>query len=97
MKKVFLLIAVTGMMLTSCKKCKDCEMKYEMINGAGMSEFDELVQSMGYSDMNAYMSAQSGGSAEMCSDDLTTAESYNLEMDIDMDGTKDYRMYYDCK
>jgi len=24
MKKVFLLIAVAGMMLTSCKKCKDC-------------------------------------------------------------------------
>ena len=72
-------------------------MKYEMINGAGMAEFDVLVQSMGYADMNAYMSAQTGGSAEMCSDDLTTAESYNLEMDMDMDGTKDYRMYYDCK
>jgi hypothetical protein len=52
---------------------------------------------MGYADMNAYLSAQSGGSAEMCSDDLTTAESYNLEMDMDMDGAKDYRMYYECK
>ena len=36
MKKVFLLIAVAGMMLTSCKKCKDCT-SVTAIDGVTMS------------------------------------------------------------
>jgi hypothetical protein len=98
MKKVFLLIAVAGMMFTSCKKCKDCEQKYEFINGALEADFQELAEMLGYATFEEYMNATIQVSdSEFCGDDLDTMEDTEMTYDMDGDGTTDYRVYYECK
>jgi hypothetical protein len=98
MKKVFLLIAVAGMMFTSCKKCKDCEQKYEFINGALGADFQEMAELAGYATYEDYMNAQiQVSNTEYCGDDLDTMEDTEMTYDMDVDGTTDYRVYYECK
>tara|TARA_B100000795_G_scaffold240440_1_gene202620 strand:- start:57 stop:353 length:297 start_codon:yes stop_codon:yes gene_type:complete len=98
MKKVFLLIAVSGMMFTSCKKCKDCEQKYEFINGALGADFQQLAEDLGYATYEEYMNAQiQVSNNEYCDDDLDQIEDFEVKSDMDFDGTFDYRVYYDCK
>ena len=38
MKKIFLLIVLAGALLTSCKKCKDCEVKVEVLSTSSMDD-----------------------------------------------------------
>ena len=96
--KLFLLTLTIGLVFTSCKKCEDCEMEYEMINGATTAELDAGVSLLGYASWDAYFNAtlkQSGG--EYCGDDLEDVEAISEETDLNADGTNDFRVYWDCK
>ena len=89
---------VLGFLFTSCKKCEDYEMAYEMINGATTADLDAGVSLLGYSSWDAYFDAtikQPG--SEYCGDELDDVKDISEETDLDADGTNDFRAYWDCK
>jgi|TARA_B110001469_G_scaffold68656_1_gene65375 hypothetical protein len=90
MKKYLLLIVLAGVFLTSCKKCKDCEVKVEFLSTSSLTNSDcQLVYGM---DCQAYFnSVYAATSAEFCGDDLDAAEE---TADVT---TADTRVYWDCK
>ena len=94
MKKYLLLLAVSGLFLTSCEKCKDCEykMEWQFVNDAST---DDLYQSMGYANTQDYYdqfySNVLPASEEFCGDELEAVEGY----DQTIPGA--YRIYIDCK
>ena len=90
MKKYLLLLAVSGLFLTSCEKCKDCEVKVEVFStSAADNEACQLAFNM---DCEAYYNSLYAGTAtEYCGDDLDAAEA---TADV---STGDYRIYWDCK
>ena len=96
MKKFFVLIFLAGAFLTSCKKCKDCTIAYETLNGYDASGLDAAAELMGHADWDAYV-ASLYPSQEFCKDELDAAEEVSDEADLDGDGTMDYRAYWDCK
>ena len=102
MKKYLLLLAVSGLFLTSCKKCKDCEYKidWKITEGyttAEITELDaqfELLYGMGYEEyyQDLYSSAFTSVNEEYCDDDL---EAIEATTDENLPGY--YRLYWDCK
>ena len=90
MKKYLLLIALGGVLLTSCEKCKDCEVKVEFLSTSTLSNADcQLIYGM---DCEAYFNSIYAASAqEFCGDDLEAAEE---TADVT---TGDVRVYWDCK
>ena len=91
MKKYFLLIAVVGLCLTSCKKCKDCEVKVEVLSTSTLD--DAACALMGdFATCQEYFDNLYAATAiEYCDDDLDAVDG------IDLGSTTDYRAYYDCK
>jgi len=99
MKKCFLLIALAGVLLTSCKKCKDCEYKVDWQITDGLSAEDLAMNNAQYQllygmDYEEYL--QQGlftpSSAEYCGDDLDAIEA---TADVNITGL--YRFYWECK
>ncbi len=90
MKKFFLLIAVTGLFFTSCKKCKDCEVKVEVLSTSTLDD-DACEEAFGMNCQDYYDSMYSATATEFCGDDLEAAEATE---DVT---TVDYRIYWDCK
>ena len=99
MKKVFLLIAVAGMMLTSCKDCKDCTLKHELLNEAMEAEYQEDAEAAGYTTIEEYFNSDIGEiDTKYCDEDLKDVQStYVLLIDSDGDNMADYRVSFDCK
>ena len=99
MKKYFLLIAVVGLCLTSCKKCKDCEVKVEVLSTSTLTDADCAATSsaMGGSATtcqeyyDALLSSSLAPATEYCGDELEAAEA---TADVT---TTEYRVYWDCK
>ena len=100
MKKYLLLLAVSGLFLTSCKKCKDCEYKVEWKITDGFTS-DELavldasymaMYGMTYENYFQSLYAPVNSSAEYCGDDL---EAIEATADVNVAGY--YRYYWDCK
>ena len=90
MKKYLLLIVLAGVFLTSCKKCKDCEVKVEVLSTSTLD--DAACQAAFQMDCQAYYNSLYAGTAtEYCGDDLDAAEE---TADV---STVDYRIYWDCK
>ena len=90
MKKYLLLIAVAGLFLTSCKKCKDCEIKVDVLSSSTLDDAAcQEVYNMSCQDY--YNSLYAGTATEYCGDELDAAEA---TADV---STSDYRIYWDCK
>ena len=97
MKTKLLLIAlIAGFTFTSCKKCKDCQITYETLNGYSMDDLNSGAVVLGYADWDAYMTSLYP-SEELCDDALDAAEDISDSADLDGNGTMDYRVYWDCK
>ena len=93
---MIMLCFITAFAFSSCKKCKDCQISYETLNGYSMSDLNSAASLMGYADWNAYMDA-SFPASELCDEALDAAEETDDSTDLDSDGTMDYRVYWDCK
>ena len=97
MKKYFLLIAVVGLCLTSCKKCKDCTVKVEILSTStmddAMCEAASTAAGGSATTCEGYFNdVYAAGAAEYCDDDLDAVDG----LDLGTDGIN-YRAYYDCQ
>ena len=90
MKKYFLLIALAGLFFTSCEKCKDCEVKVEVLSTSSLDD-DACEAAFNMSCQDYYNSIYAGTATEHCWDELEAAEA---TADV---STIDYRIYWDCK
>jgi len=88
MKKYLLLLAVSGLFLTSCEKCKDCEIAIDLDNSYPLTDAD-CQASFGMNCEDYLTNAYSA--AEYCGDELEAIEST-----ADVTGVG-YRVYWDCK
>jgi hypothetical protein len=88
----FLLLTI---ILSSCQKCKTCQVSTSPINGYDFSTLNDYATALGYADWNSYM-ATLYPAEEFCGDDLDEAEEVDLETDLDADGINDYRVFYNC-
>ena len=87
MKKYFLLIALAGVLFTSCKKCKDCEIKIDLTSAYPLTDSDcQATFGMNCED---YLT-QGYASEEYCGDELEAAEEVNVT-------GIGYTVYWDCK
>jgi hypothetical protein len=89
MKKYFLLIAFAGSLLTSCQKCKECEIKVEFLPTSSLTESD-CQENLGMSCDDYFNMVYGQPAEEFCGDQLDAAEDYE-------DINEDYRVYWDCK
>tara|TARA_B100001109_G_C18669594_1_gene383504 strand:+ start:347 stop:616 length:270 start_codon:yes stop_codon:yes gene_type:complete len=75
--------------------CKDCLLSWEALNGYDISQLNAGAQILGYASWDAYMNAIYT-TGELCGEILEYAEGADESVDIDGDGTFDYRVFYDC-
>jgi len=102
MKRYFLLIALAGVLFTSCKKCKDCEYKidWKITEGYTTAELAvldaeyQLLFGMDYEEyyQDFYSSAFISVNEEYCGDDLEEIEDM---ADVNVAGF--YKLYWECK
>ena len=96
MKKIFLLIVLAGALLTSCKKCKDCEVKVEVLSTSSMDDAacaaaSQATGGTATTCQEYFDDLYSVTAVEYCGDELEAAEE---TADVT---TTDYRVYWDCK
>jgi hypothetical protein len=94
--KIFSLIFLFALFFSSCEQCKDCTITYETINGYDAAGLDATAQLLGYADWNAYVSSMYTPE-EFCDEALDEAEDLEESADLDMDGTNDYRVFWNCQ
>ena len=95
MKKIFV-IAAAMFTMASCTKCKDCQVSIEALNGYDLADADAGFQLLGYDGLQDYYD-QTMPMQEFCDEALESAEATDETSDLDMDGTDDIRVFYDCK
>ena len=99
--KLFLIALIIGFAFTSCKKCKDCDAKYEFINNDDIQPLYELAAAFeGYNSFNEMWNADDSIqslSKEYCDDGLSDIKDYTEEYDTDSNQVNDIRFFYDCK
>ena len=88
MKKYLLLIVLAGVFLTSCKKCKDCDIKVDLTSAYPLTNSDcQINFGMNCED---YLT-QGYTSEEYCGDDLEAIEEV-----APVTGAG-FSVYWDCK
>ena len=95
MKKIFV-IAAAMFTMASCTNCKDCQVSIEALNGYDLADADAGFQLLGYDGIQDYYDQQMP-MQEFCDEALESAEATDETSDLDMDGTDDIRVFYDCK
>ena len=94
--KYILIFFTACLIFSSCEKCKDCTIEYETLNGFDVASLDATAQLLGFTDWETYMNSLYT-TEEICDEALDQAEELSDSADLDMDGTADYRVYWDCK
>jgi hypothetical protein len=98
--KLFLIALIIGFTFTSCKKCKDCTMEWEPINGHTEETINQIyeIEGVGFTiseniEENHRPNMPSG---EYCESALEHKET--IDYNGGYAGYGDlYRVYYDCK
>ena len=88
MKKYLLLIVLAGVFLTSCKKCKDCDIKVDLTSAYPLTDSD--CQDTFGMNCEDYLT-QGYTSEEYCGDDLEAIEEV-----APVTGAG-FSVYWDCK
>ena len=88
MKKYLLLITVSGLLFTSCEKCKDCEINIDLTSSYPLTDSD--CQSSFGMNCEEYLT-QGYTSQEYCDDDLDA-----IEESAAVNGVG-YSVYWECK
>ncbi len=88
MKKCLLLIVLAGVFLTSCKKCKDCEIKIDLTSSYPLTDSDcQATFGMNCED---YLT-QGYTASEYCDDELDAIEETPAVTGVG------YSVYWECK
>ena len=96
MTKKFIVIAAAMFTMASCSNCKDCQVSIEPLNGYDLADADAGFVLLGYDGIQDYYD-QTMPMQEFCDEALESAEDIDETSDLDMDGTDDIRVFYDCK